>query len=81
MSMGQRQRLRLALAFLHEPDLLLLDEPRTSLDGEGWEIARGAIARVTARGGAAVVCYPTEQDALLRFDRVHAIEGGRLVPA
>jgi ABC-2 type transport system ATP-binding protein len=36
MSMGQRQRIRLAMAFLHEPRVLLLDEPRNSLDEDGY---------------------------------------------
>jgi ABC-2 type transport system ATP-binding protein len=81
MSMGQRQRLRLALAFLHAPDLLLLDEPRTSLDSEGCEIAARAVARAAARGGGAVVCYPSGEDQLLPFDRVYAVSDGGLVPA
>ncbi|MEA2124450.1 MAG: type transport system ATP-binding protein, partial [Solirubrobacteraceae bacterium] len=59
MSMGQRQRLRLALAFLHEPDLVLLDEPRTSLDTQAWALAERAIRAVLARGGGAVLCFPT----------------------
>jgi ABC-type cobalamin/Fe3+-siderophores transport system ATPase subunit len=32
LSMGQRQRVRLAMTFIKEPDLVLLDEPRNSLD-------------------------------------------------
>ena len=35
MSMGQRQRVRVTLAFLHDPQLALLDEPSTSLDDDG----------------------------------------------
>ena len=34
LSMGQRQRVRLAMTFIKQPDLVLLDEPRNSLDGE-----------------------------------------------
>ncbi len=79
MSMGQRQRLRLALTFLHEPDLLLLDEPRTSLDREGWAIVCRAIERVRERGGAALMCYPTGEDQGLLFDRVYEVSGGSLV--
>jgi ABC-type multidrug transport system ATPase subunit len=37
MSMGQRQRLRIAMTFLPEPEVVLLDEPLTSLDSEGVE--------------------------------------------
>jgi ABC-type multidrug transport system ATPase subunit len=45
LSMGQRQRVRLALAFLHEPAVVLLDEPSTSLDEEGQGVLADAIGR------------------------------------
>ena len=35
LSMGQRQRLTLALTFMHDPTLVLFDEPWNSLDGAG----------------------------------------------
>ena len=41
MSMGQRQRLRIAMTFLPEPEVVLLDEPLTSLDSEGDRPDRG----------------------------------------
>jgi ABC-type multidrug transport system ATPase subunit len=63
MSMGQRQRLRLALAFLHEPDLVLLDEPLNSLDETGVASLRACAAEVTSRGGAVLWCSPgTDRD-------------------
>jgi ABC-type multidrug transport system ATPase subunit len=81
LSMGQRQRVRLALAFLHEPDVVLLDEPRTSLDDDGAELLAAAVEELTARGGAAVVCAPRPEDAGLPFDRRHLVGGGEMVPA
>lgn len=59
LSMGQRQRLRLALAFLHQPSLVLLDEPGTSLDEEGLDLLQRALEDLRARGGSAVVCMPS----------------------
>src|SRR5919109_3222919 len=56
LSMGQRQRLRLALAFLHQPEVVLLDEPTTSLDEGGIAVMSTALESLKARGGAALVC-------------------------
>jgi ABC-type multidrug transport system ATPase subunit len=59
ISMGQRQRVRLALAFLHQPTVLLLDEPWNSLDAEGLEVLVSALGDFAEKGGTAVCCSPT----------------------
>src|SRR5579875_1742427 len=51
LSQGQRQRLRLALTLVHHPDVLLLDEPRNSLDQDGAEMLAGVVRDTLARGG------------------------------
>jgi ABC-type multidrug transport system ATPase subunit len=81
MSMGQRQRLRLAMAFLAEPDVVLLDEPLTSLDGEGGELLAMAIAELLERGGAVLWCSPEPEVDYVRFDRSLRLRDGLLVPA
>jgi ABC-2 type transport system ATP-binding protein len=81
LSMGQRQRLRLALAFVHSPALVLLDEPATSLDGDGIDLLQAALDRVRARGGGAVVCVPSGWEERLSIDRPLVLEAGRLEPA
>ena len=81
LSMGQRQRLRLAGAFLPEPDVVLLDEPRNSLDAEGLAILAGAVEQAVARGAAVVWCAPTGEEEKVDFDRRLLLERGRLVPA
>jgi ABC-2 type transport system ATP-binding protein len=78
LSLGQRQRLRLALATIHRPTALFLDEPRNSLDGEGLQMLRRAIDEVLARGGAVVWCCPASQDEPIQFDRSFVIEDGTL---
>jgi heme ABC exporter ATP-binding subunit CcmA len=78
LSMGQRQRLRLALAFLHGPELVLLDEPSTSLDADGVAIIAAALDRHRTRGGAAIVCAPDSEQAPLGLDRTLQFADGRL---
>jgi ABC-2 type transport system ATP-binding protein len=81
MSMGQRQRLRLAMTFLSEPEIVLLDEPLTSLDGEGAQLLGEAIGRVLAHEGAVLWCSPEAEGEGVRFDAAWLLEHGRLVAA
>lgn len=80
LSMGQRQRVRLGLALLHEPRLALFDEPRTSLDEAGVELLTDTLDEVTSRGGAAVWCTPTGDDTSLPFDHAYELHDGKLRP-
>ena len=76
LSMGQRQRLRLALAFLHEPEAVLLDEPTTSLDEEGVAVMGTSLESLKARGGAALVCLPSGWDRIPAVDAEFVLEAG-----
>jgi ABC-2 type transport system ATP-binding protein len=81
LSMGQRQRLRLALAFMHSPELLLLDEPQNSLDDDAIELLGRAIDEVRLRDGAVVACTPSGVHDALWVDRRLMLSDGRLEPA
>ena len=81
MSMGQRQRVRIAMAFMHEPRLVMLDEPSNSLDDDGAMRLVDAVRRAVARAGAVVVCSPNEVPGSIQFDRQLAIRDGVLVSA
>jgi ABC-2 type transport system ATP-binding protein len=81
MSMGQRQRVRLAMGFLHEPTLVLLDEPQTSLDPAGLEMLASVITEFVSSGGAVVWCAPTAGELPLPADRAYVLEAGRLTQA
>lgn len=78
MSMGQRQRVRLGMAFLPEPKVVLLDEPRNSLDGSGMELLASALRRLAAGGGTAICCSPSGEDVGVPADRSYVLEGGKL---
>jgi ABC-2 type transport system ATP-binding protein len=79
MSMGQRQRLRIAMTFLPRPEIVLLDEPLTSLDEEGASLLQAAVADVLARDGAVLWCSPSGEHLDMKFDAHWGLEGGRLV--
>ncbi|HST54939.1 MAG TPA: ATP-binding cassette domain-containing protein [Solirubrobacteraceae bacterium] len=78
MSMGQRQRIRLAMAFLHEPLLLLLDEPRNSLDDDGYALLGEQVEQAAARGAAVLWCSPKGEDRVLAFHSSYSLVDGRL---
>jgi ABC-2 type transport system ATP-binding protein len=79
MSMGQRQRLRVAMTFLPHPEVVLLDEPLTSLDTEGGALLLAAIAELLARDGALLWCSPSGEHLDMTFDAHWMLERGALV--
>jgi ABC-2 type transport system ATP-binding protein len=79
ISMGQRQRLRIAMTFLARPEIVLLDEPLTSLDAEGAEILERAIAELMERNGTLLWCSPSGEPLERDFDARWILAGGRLV--
>jgi ABC-type multidrug transport system ATPase subunit len=78
LSMGQRQRVRLALVFLHAPRLVLLDEPATSLDLDALELVRRAVDDLARRGGTCLAVVPDGADTGLDVARALVLRGGRL---
>lgn len=80
LSQGQRQRLRLALTMVHRPRLVLLDEPRNSLDGDGLETLAAAVQSVLARGGSVIWCAPVGEEQPVEFNRTYLLDDGELRP-
>jgi ABC-type multidrug transport system ATPase subunit len=81
LSMGQRQRLRLAMVLIRDPALLLLDEPSNSLDAEGIALLHAAVDSVVQRGGAVLWCSPGGEIHDVAFDRRLHLVDARLVEA
>ena len=78
LSTGQRQRLRLAMAFLHDPDVILLDEPSNSLDDAGLALLESLLQESTRTGKSVVWCAPSVSAASVHFDAVHQLVDGKL---
>jgi sulfonate transport system ATP-binding protein len=82
LSGGQRQRVALARALVREPDLLLLDEPFSSLDALTRASAQQLVAELHERHRPAVLLVTHDvEEALLLADRVLLLEGGRIAHA
>ena len=77
---GMKRRLDLALALLHEPRILFLDEPTTGLDPQSRQLLWQEIVRLARNEGVTIFLttqYLEEADVLA--DRVAIIHEGRLV--
>jgi heme exporter protein A len=75
LSRGMVQRLAVCRAVLHQPEILLLDEPRANLDPAAGELVEGLIGRDT--GATRVLTSHDPQAALGEADLVLGLRGGR----
>ncbi|HLS58398.1 MAG TPA: ribosome-associated ATPase/putative transporter RbbA [Paracoccaceae bacterium] len=80
LSGGMKQKLGLCCALIHDPDLLILDEPTTGVDPlsrrQFWEL----IDRIRRnRPGMSVLIATAYMDEAARFDRLVAMDAGRVL--
>ena len=77
-SKGMRQRLGLAQALLHDPELLIMDEPTDGLDPMGRSQIRDLLTRLKARGKTVFLNSHILQEVELICDRVAIMALGQL---
>jgi len=82
LSGGMKQKLSLCCALIHDPDLLILDEPTTGIDPlsrrQFWRLIEDI---KTDRPGLTVLVATAYMEEAERFDRVVAIDAGRVLAA
>ncbi|SON57451.1 putative ABC transporter ATP-binding protein YbhF [Hartmannibacter diazotrophicus] len=80
LSGGMKQKLSLCCALVHDPDLLILDEPTTGVDPLSRRQFWSLIDRIRAdRPGMTVIVATAYMEEAERFDRVIAVDDGRLI--
>ena len=78
-SLGMRQRLGLAAAFMGDPQVLILDEPVNGLDPQGIHWMRGVLRDFADRGGTVLLSSHLLHEIEAVADELVVIGGGRIV--
>ncbi|MFO0916942.1 MAG: ATP-binding cassette domain-containing protein [Planctomycetaceae bacterium] len=78
LSTGQKQRITLARALMHDPPIMLLDEPTRGLDVVGTHVVFEYIEHLRAVGKAVVLCTHRLEEAAHVCDRMGLLHRGRL---
>ena len=79
MSGGEQQRLALALALQHDPDVLFLDEPSAGMDAFGRRIMWSEVERLRDAGKTIVLTTHYIEEAERLCDRICVMQRGRIV--
>jgi sodium transport system ATP-binding protein len=78
LSTGQKQRVTLARALMHDPPVMLLDEPTRGLDIVGTHVIFEYVARLRELGKAVVLCTHRLDEATLVCNRMGLLHHGRM---
>jgi len=77
-STGMKQRLGIAQAVMEKPKLLLLDEPSSGLDEEGFTMLHGLVKQLKEQGVTILLTSHIQEDIMALSDRVFKINNGLL---
>jgi ABC-2 type transport system ATP-binding protein len=78
-SKGMRQKLALARTLIHEPPVLLLDEPTSAMDPESAELVRNSIASLRSENRTIIICTHNLVEAEMLADQIAVIYRGRIL--
>jgi ABC-2 type transport system ATP-binding protein len=78
-SKGMRQKLALARALLHDPPVLLLDEPTSAMDPESARLVRDSIAALRSADRTIIICTHNLAEAEELADQIAIIRRGRII--
>lgn len=78
-SKGMRQKLALARALIHEPPVLLLDEPTSAMDPESARLVRNHIADLRSSQRTIIICTHNLTEAEYLADKIAVIYRGRTI--
>jgi ABC-2 type transport system ATP-binding protein len=78
-SKGMHQKLALARAMLHEPPVLLLDEPTSAMDPESARLVRDSIHALRSADRAIIICTHNLAEAEELADQIAIIRRGRII--
>ena len=78
LSTGQKQRANIARAFLHQPEVLMLDEPTAALDVVSGHFIIEAIRRERSAGRAVLISTHIMSEAEYLCDRIYMLHEGRI---
>jgi len=79
LSTGQRQRIHLARAMIHRPEVLLLDEPTVGVDVLGSQVVVEFVDLLRLQGKAVILCTHRLEEAERLCTRVGLLHRGKLV--
>jgi sodium transport system ATP-binding protein len=79
LSTGQRQRVAIARALIHDPQVLILDEPTAALDVVSARFINQRVRAEAARGRAVLLSTHKLSEAQLVCDRIGVLHAGRLI--
>jgi ABC-2 type transport system ATP-binding protein len=78
-SKGMRQKLALARTLIHEPPVLLLDEPTSAMDPESAQLVRNAIASLRTEQRTIIICTHNLVEAEMLANKIAIIYRGRIL--